>query len=214
MHLKNTARLLNGLFWRSQMVLSLALAGWGAEPVTDSTKPAEASAIKPTESVVKTFAWRKDPRFEKFVPEPALPQMITLEKTTLQIGADLQISLAVLTQMSKAEKDSLAKLFQVPLPVVTKFIEGIATKPQTDAEIFAKDLRAAITDYRFLVHVWNEFVSLEQDSPKREARQALAAGDVEKAWQLYPAPTANHPKPPPPQNLRIVSDSNSNKSPK
>src|SRR5262249_40189380 len=107
------------------------------------------------------------------------------------------------------EKDSLTKLLQVPPGVVTRFIDNVSKNPKPDAQALARDLTVCVTDYRFLVHVWNEFVSLEQDSPKKEARQALAAGDVEKAWQLYPAPTGSNHNPTPPQGLRIVSDSNS-----
>jgi len=212
MHLNNLLRKLKRLIWLSLYACYFGFTWWAAETVTATVKPTD-PVIHVNHPVRNSSAWRKDPRFEKFLPDPALPPIVALEKATLRVGPDLKISLAVLTQMSDQEKDSLAKLLHVPTSVVTKFIATSSTTPQTDAETFAKELRACVIDYRFLVHVWNEFVSLEQDSPKKEAREALAAGDVEKAWQLYPTPTGSHPKPPPPQNLRIVSDSNSSPPP-
>lgn len=178
-----------------------------------AAKPAEAAQVQAADSTAIPFRWRKDPRFEKFVPDPALPEMVAVDKAKLQVGRDLKIDLAALSHLSSEEKESLAKVLHVPTSVVSRFVESFSSSRVTDAEGLAKELRACVTDYRFLTHVWNEFVSLEQDSPKKEARQALATGDVEKAWQLYPTPTGGRQKPPPPQNLRIAVDSGAGKPP-
>jgi len=195
------------------LLLSFAAAGWGAEPVITTEKPAEATHVQATDSTATLFRWRKDPRFEKFVPDPALPEMVAVDKAKLQVGRDLKIDLAALSHLSSEEKESLAKVLHVSPTVVSKFVESFSSNRVADAEGLSKELRACVTDYRFLVHVWNEYVSLEQDSPKKEARQALATGDVEKAWQLYPTPTGGRQKPPPPQNLRIAVDSGGEKPP-
>lgn len=188
------------LFWPALVILLLPTVSYGADPISSTPSLAQPSTRAP-------FQWRKDPRFEKFVPDPALPEMVALDKTKLQIGRTFSLSMTALNTISVQEKDALAKLLNVPQTVVSNLIASCVKEQWADADTLGKELRACITDYKFLVHVWNEFVSLEQESPKKEARAALAAGEVEKAWQLYPAPASDHPKPPPPLNLRIVKDS-------
>ena len=121
----------------------------------------------------------------------------------VQLGEKQILEARHLEQMTAEEQEVLGEVFAVPPPLITRFIKG-RYKPEWNADQVAKEFRACITDYKFLVHTWNEFVSLEGDSPKKEARQALQAGDVAKAWQLYPVDRGG--RPPPPQNLRIAAD--------
>jgi hypothetical protein len=176
------------------------------------TRAADQGA-SPQESSPPLFQWRKDPRFATFAPNPALPQMIALDKTKVQIEAVLTLDISALSSISDQDQNVLAKLLNLPQTACSNCLASLATHKITDAEILIKELRTYATDYRFLLHVWNEFVSLEQASPKKEARTALASGDLEKAWQLYPTPTGDHPKPPPPTGLRVVKHGEENPPP-
>src|SRR5439155_25755758 len=115
-------------------------------------------------------------------------------KTTVEVGETLAIDISHLDQMPAERKKALAQAFDVPLGVISRFVEGSATQTALTADQFAKDLRVTHTDYKYLLKKWDEYhPPAEGEKPKQEGLKALAIGDVNKAWELY----AGLRKPPP-----------------
>src|SRR5690349_9444279 len=130
---------LKTLFWPALIVLFLQISSYAADPINATLTPAQPSTRAP-------FQWRKDPRFEKFVPEPALPEMIALDKTKLQIGPTFSLNMTALNLITVQEKDALAKLLNVPHTVVSNLIASCVKDQWADAETLGQKLRASITD--------------------------------------------------------------------
>ena len=92
--------------------------------------------------------------------------------------------------------------FGVPAGVLGKLLERASTSPPPSATQFAQDFRTAVIDYRFLQIEWERYhPPAEGQKTKAVALEALHAGDISKAWELYDALG----RPPPPANLRVVA---------
>jgi len=114
--------------WLFLLLFLPGFTSWASDLAT-STQPA-------------TTPWRKDPRFAKFVPDPALPQMIVLDKTKVQVETALTLNLGALSTISDQDRNALAKLLNVPQSVCSKCLAALASQKITDADVLVKELRA------------------------------------------------------------------------
>jgi hypothetical protein len=115
-----------------------------------------------------------------------------------------------LAQLSVREKEALAGQFGVPVAVIDKLVQRVASSSPLAAEQFAQELRTTVVDYRFLQIEWKRYhPPAEGQKTKAAGLEALQAGDISKAWELYDglrkpqAPAIGAPVPP--VNLRIVT---------
>jgi len=148
-------------------------------------------------------------RYQAFARQAELPPITMISKTTLQVGSVLLTDTSRLTQLSTAEKETLASLFDVPTAVIAKVVHAASDQPVPAAAHLAKELRTAVVDYRFLQGEWSRYhPPAEGRQTKADALEALQTGDLVRAWDLYDGlsrPGAPVTAPPPPANLRILT---------
>lgn len=171
----------------------------GSEPLRVQTQP-------------YTPQGRQMKRYQAFARSAELPLTIPTDKTTLEVGSRVKTDIRRLTQLSSQEKRALAEQFEVPVGVIEKLVQRVANVPHLEAADFAQELRTAAIDYRFLQGEWGRYhPPTEGQKVKAEALDALNAGEIGKAWELYDAlgkPQAPAVAPPqPPANLRVVTNS-------
>ena len=141
-------------------------------------------------------------RYQAFARQAEMPAIKVTDKSTLEVGGSAKTDLSRLAQLSTQEKEALAGQFGVPAGVIGKVIERVASHSQPSADQFAKELRTAVVDYRFLQGEWKRYnPPAEGRKIKADALQALQGGDISKAWELYDGLQ----RPAPPGNLRIVA---------
>jgi len=151
-------------------------------------------------------------RYQAFARNAELPQITVRDETTIEVGGKLQVDTSRLAQLSVREVESVAGQFRVPAALITNLVQRIATTPPLDAAKFARELRTAVIDYRFLQDEWGRYHPGVEGQPTRAAAlDALQAGDIPKAWALYDGLSRPQPpapaRPAPPGNLRIVTPS-------
>ena len=107
-----------------------------------------------------------------------------------------------LAHLSTNEAEALAGQFKVPVGVINRLAQRFACSSPLAAEQLAQEIRTAVIDYRFLQIEWERYhPSAEGQKTKAAALEALQAGDIGKAWELYDALG----RPSPPANLRVVA---------
>ena len=171
------------------------------EPGTQSI-PAHTPAYTPK-------GWQME-RYKAFARQAELPAITVTNKDRIEVGATFKTDLNRLARISSLDRDALAAQFGVPAGVIGKVAGLIATNEPSDAAQIARAIRTAVIDYRFLQGEWGRYhPPLEGQPVKADALQALQAGDINKAWQLYDAlekPQAPSLRlPPSPTELRIIS---------
>jgi hypothetical protein len=148
-------------------------------------------------------------RYQAFARQAEMPVITATDKTTFEVGGTLKTDIRQLAQLSLSEKETLAAQFKVPAGVIDKLVQRVSTRSQPTADQFARDLRTAVVDYRFLQQEWGRYnPPPESRKLKAEALEALRTGDLTKAWELYDGlrkPQAPAIAPPPPTNLRVVA---------
>jgi hypothetical protein len=149
-------------------------------------------------------------RYQAFARQAALPSITITSEATLAVGTAAKVNTSELAQLSAHDMDALADQFGVPATVIAKLVQRASGNLAPGAAQFAQDLRTAVVDYRFLQGEWGRYHPPTEGQPaKADALQALQAGDIAKAWELYdslgipPAPAIAPPQPP--ANLRIVA---------
>ena len=153
--------------------------------------------------------WQME-RYKAFARQAELPAITVTNKNRIEVGATFKTDLNRLAQLSTQDKATLAGQFAVPAGVIGKVADRAATNGPPNAAQFAQAIRTAVIDYRFLQGEWGRYHPPPEGQPvKTDALQALQAGDINKAWQLYDAlekPQAPSLRlPPPPTELRIIS---------
>ncbi len=95
----------------------------------------------------------------------------------------------------------LADQFGVPAPLLQRMVGYYATNATSPAAAI-REMREAVTDYKYLVEKWNLYrPPTGNEKLKIDALQMLQAGDLEKVWGMYNA----LPRPAPPGGLRAVN---------
>jgi len=137
--------------------------------------------------------------------------------SVLVVGGVMNMEAARLAhQLSRQEKEALAGQFRVPVAVIDQLVQRLSPGSPPAPEQFARDIRTAVIDYRFLRREWERYLPLAQDqkaeaktAAKTAALAALESGDIAKAWDLYdelkkPQPGSSA-APAPPANLRVIA---------
>jgi hypothetical protein len=149
-------------------------------------------------------------RYKAFARQAELPLVTTTNNAMLEVGGMAKTDATRLARLSVGEKESLAGQFGVPVAVIDKLVQRVASSSPLAAEQFAQELRTTVVDYRFLQIEWKRYhPPAEGQKTKAAGLEALQAGDISKAWELYDglrkpqAPAIGTPAPP--VNLRIVT---------
>ncbi len=141
-------------------------------------------------------------RYQAFARNAELPQIMVRDQTTIEVGEILKVDASRLAKLSIREVESLAGQFGVPAALITRLAQRVSPTPPPDAAQFARELRTAVIDHRFLQGEWGRYHPGVEGQPTRAAAlEALQAGDIPKAWVLYDSLS----RPQPPGNLRVVT---------
>ena len=132
--------------------------------------------------------------------------------SVLVVGGVMNMEAARLAQLSRQEKEALAGQFRVPVAVIDQLVQRLSPGSPPAPEQFARDIRTAVIDYRFLRREWERYLPPAQDQKaeaKTAALAALESGDLGKAWDLYDGLKGPQPgssaAPAPPANLRVIA---------
>jgi len=172
---------------------------WAADSVPakdpgSQTTPAQPPAYMPQ--------GRQMERYKAFARQAEMPVITVTDKTTLEVGGMVKTDLNRLARLSSQDKETVAGQFGVPAGVIGKAAELAVNNPPHDAAQLAQEIRTAVIDYRFLHGEWERYnPPPEGRKIKADALEALQAGDISKAWELYDGLQ----RPTPPGNLRIVA---------
>lgn len=149
-------------------------------------------------------------RYKAFARQTELPSITVTNHTGLEVGGVMELDSTRLTQLSTRGKEALAEQFRVPVAVIDKLVQRLPPSSPPAPEQFAREIRAAVIDYRFLQIEWERYHPPAQgQKTKAAALAALQSGDISKAWELYDG--LSRPQPPsiaapsPPANLRVIA---------
>ncbi len=174
--------------------------------------PASGPEGQSTNALKPASAWngREMRRYKSFSSQAKLPPVTATTNDLVEVGSVVKIDVARLAQLSTWDKQALAGQFSVPVAVIDRVLQRVATNSLPAANRLVQELRTAVVDYRFLQIEWERFhPPSEGQQTKSNALSALQAGDLAKAWELYDG--LRRPEPPattglqPPSNLRIIS---------
>ena len=187
--------------------LMQCLASAQAENVLFAKEPAAQAAWGDKTAYVPQG--RQMERFKAFARQTELPP-ITATNALLTVGGAVNTDCTRLANLSSQEKQALAAQFRIPLAVIDKLVQRLASGSPPSAEQFSQELRTTVIDYRFLHTEWVRYHPPADGQPtKAAAMAALQSGDISQAWKLYDG--LRRPQPPrmgapaPPVNLRIVT---------
>jgi hypothetical protein len=149
-------------------------------------------------------------RYKAFARQAELPPITITNHSVLEVGGVMNVDAARLAQLSKREMEALAGQFRVPVDVIDKLVQRLTPNSPPAPEQFAREIRTAVIDYRFLQIEWERYHPPEQgQKTKAAALAALQSGNIGKAWELYDG--LSRPQPPsiaapaPPANLRVIA---------
>jgi len=166
--------------------LLAGVAGFAGEEACSqepATQPKQAPAA---EAVAASVQGRQHPSYQVFEHNLTLAEIKLVDKTTLEVGGKIKIDASHLQQMPSKEKEELARVFELPVVVIDSLVARSARKIPLDAETFAKDLRATVVDYKYLLKRWEEYhPPVDGEKPKQNGQKALQTGDIERSWELY-----------------------------
>jgi hypothetical protein len=195
----------------SVAVCALVIHGLTAARAADPL-PARETAGQATQALKQAYSPQayQMKRYQAFARQAEMPVIAATDKTTLEVGGTVKMDIKRLAQPSSKEQEALASQLGVPAGVIGKTLECASNNPAASTAQLAQDIRTAVIDYRFLQGEWGKYnPPPEGQKLKADALQALQAGDISKAWQLYDGlqkPQAPGIAPPqPPANLRIIS---------
>jgi hypothetical protein len=153
---------------------------------------------------------RQMERYKAFARQAELPPMTVTNHTVLGVGGVMHMDTTRLAQLSTRERETLAGQFRVPVAVIDRFVQRLVISSPPAADRLAQEIRTVVIDYRFLQIEWERYhPSAQGQKTKAAALEALQAGDISKAWELYDglrrpqAPAIAAPAPP--ANLRVVA---------
>jgi hypothetical protein len=172
-----------------------------SEVVTTPRKNSEGLVVsnQPSSLSLRVAQARKHPSYQVFKHNLTLPSIKVIDAATLEVGGKLKIELNRPEQLSMQARLTLTNEFQVPLAVVDRLWERIFKNTSPNAEQVTNALRMTVLDYKYLQQRWTRYrPPKEKEGIKTDAFQALQAGDLDKAWELY----LDLPKPPAPPGLK------------
>ena len=183
--------------------------------------PAQAADVLPAKESASQPAQAANPagkpqghqmrRYQAFARQAELPLITVTNRTMIEVGGVVKIDVARLAQLSTQEKEALTGQFSVPVGIIDKLVERVASNSPPAADQLAQELRTAVIDYKFLQIEWDRYhPPTEGQQTRSNALAALQAGDLANAWELYDglarpgAPAITRPALP--TNLRVVSE--------
>ncbi len=188
--IKETRRLL-ALGW----ILLLGLSG--------QSQPAPGAGSQGTLHQVEssTSRGRQLASYRVFATHCTLPT-ITTNGGEVQIAGKYLVSTSPTATLPTERLQELAKLFDLPIPVLTGFLKSWRAKPALTARVMAVELQSSIIDYKYLLSRWTAMhPTAEKEHLKDTALAALNSGDLNQAWELYLSPE----RPAAPTNFRFGS---------
>lgn len=210
-----TARKGSGTFCRwpiLPLTVCAALVQWLTSVQADDTLPLNGPDTRPTvvQKPVYIPQGRQMKRYEAFARQAELPSITVTTNALLQVGGVVNMDATRLPQLSTNEMEALAGQFKVPVGVINRLAQQFARSSPPAAGQLAQEIRTAVIDYKFLRIEWERYhPPTEGLKTKAAALEALQAGDINKAWELYDA--LGRPQAPaiaapaPPANLRVVA---------
>ncbi len=160
-----------------------------------------AAKAEPSSPSLITAQGRGQPSYQVFAFRCTSPSITVMNETTLEIGGKQKIDVSRLDQLDRAEKETLAGQFDVPVSVVDNLQKSCSKQAPADAAEVAGKLRVMVIDYKYLLEKWTEYhPPTGQEKVKTDALLALQGGNVDKAWEMFAA----LPKPRPPTGFRVA----------
>jgi hypothetical protein len=175
----------------------LMLGSEGGAAPTENPKGAAAPSLS-----LRVAQARKHPSYTVFEHNLTLPAIKVIDAATLEVGGKLKIVLNRPEPLSTQARATFTNEFQVPLAVVDRLWERLFQSTPPSAEQATNALRQTVLDYKYLHQKWTQYrPPREKEGIKTDAFQALQAGDLDKAWELY----LDLPKPSGPSGTKIIS---------
>jgi len=194
-------------------LMACAIVAHGQAPAQAEDTPATKDASRPAAAAPQPpYAPQgyQMERYKAFARQAELPVITATNQTTLEFGGGLEIDITRLAQLPIAQEQATANRFGVPTGVIDNLVQRLAKAPQPTTDQFARELRTAVVDYRFLQREWERYQPpAPGQATKTNALAALQRGELGKAWELYDglrkpqAPAISSPAPP--TNLRVVT---------
>ncbi len=164
----------------------------GGSPVTNAD---------PSSPALLAAEGRRQPSYQVFAFRCTSPSITVVNETTLEIGGKQKIDVSRLNQLDRAEKETLAGQFDVPVSVVDNLQKSCSKQTPADAAEVAGKLRVMVIDYKYLLERWTQYhPPTGQEKVKTDALLALQGGNVDKAWEMFAA----LPKPRPPTGFHVA----------
>ena len=109
-------------------------------------------------------------RYKAFARQAELPPITVATNVLIEVGGVVKMDVTRLAQISAREKEALAGQFSVPVGVIDKLVQRVASNSPPAADQLAQELRTAVIDYRFLQIEWDRY-----HPPRRPADQERCA---------------------------------------
>ena len=160
-----------------------------------------ATNADPSSPALVAAEGRRQPSYQVFAYRCTLPAITVVNETTLEIGGKQKIDVSRLDQWDRAEKETLAGQFDVPVSVVDNLQKSCSKLAPADAAEVAGKLRVVVIDYKYLLERWTRYhPPTGQEKVRTDALLALQGGNVDKAWEMFAA----LPRPSPPTGFRVA----------
>jgi hypothetical protein len=141
------------------------------------------------------------PSYRIFAANVSLPSISMVTNRVFLIADKVRLDLDSGQEQVLGQAKMLADQFGVPAPLLQRMVGYYATNATSPAAAI-REMREAVTDYKYLVEKWNLYrPPTGNEKLKIDALQMLQAGDLEKVWGMYNA----LPRPAPPGGLRAVN---------
>ena len=93
----------------------------------------QAAQTQPPSLSLPAAQGRQHPSYQVFAGQLALPAIIVVDETTLEIGGTLKIDVSRLDQFTTQQKETLAGLIEVPVGVADKLLKSFSNSAPADA---------------------------------------------------------------------------------
>jgi hypothetical protein len=185
------------------MACAQACLNGGAEEVLASARSEHATPqAQSAEQNSAVHQWRTHPSYQVFASRTVLPTITVTDTGALDVGGQVKILFKPGAPLPDKDIRGLAEQFGVPVAVVMTFLRHTGHDEPFAPGHLAQALPITIMDYKYLKERWNRYhPPTGQQDLKTKALQALEAGEVARAWEMFCA----LPVPRPPAGLRIVA---------
>jgi hypothetical protein len=179
-------------------VAVLPVEGQTLMPPDHGSQPAQ---TRPTLLSSRAAQGRQHPSYQVFAAGLAFPSITIVDKNTLDVGGKLKIDVSRFGQLTRQQKDTLAGQFAVAASVVDKFQANWTNNVSIDPAQVAGKLRVMMIDCKYLLEQWTQYLPpAGKEKVKADALEALRAGDIDKAWEMF----LDLPRPAPPAGFGVV----------